>query len=146
MGTAALIAAASACILGIGEGTPNGSSAIQLPPADAGAVAQATTRLLVTQLPPAATTLYVVGTAGCSRGDTYTPALTASLRSAGFALASDARANPGARLVRYHVTEGWQGSVILRLQLDNRETTQLLSRDADGTLREAGQLTVREVQ
>lgn len=144
MGVAAIMAAASVCLFGVGGGPSDGSTAVPLATADANRMAEATTSFLAVQLPPAATTLYVVGPAGCDRRDTYTPALTTALRQAGYALAADVRLNPAAHVVKYHVTEGWQDSVILRLQLDNRETTQLFVRGPDGVLREAGPLTIKE--
>ena len=146
MALAAIFAAASMCLLGIGGGPSDGSSAVPLPAADAAQMASATTAFLASQLPPANSVVILRETAGCARGDTYSPALVATLRNAGFGLAADGQASPGASVVRYHVSQPWEDSVLLRLQLNDRETTQLFTRGRDGVLREAGPLTVRTVQ
>lgn len=138
-----LVTLLAASVLCFG-GTPDGSTAITLTGADAHQMAQSTARFLAERFPPAASTLLVVGTDGCGRRDTYTPALIATLRASGFALASERDASPEAHSVKYHVTGGWQDSVILRLEIDNRETAQVFVRARDGVLREAGPLTVKE--
>lgn len=140
MTLAALLAASALCF----GGTPDGSTAITLTGTDAHQMAQSTARFLAERFPPAASTLLVVGADRCGGRDTYTPALMASLRASGFALATDREASPEAHSVKYHVTGGWQDSVILRLEIDNRETAQVFVRARDGVLREAGPLTVKE--
>ena len=146
MSAAAIFLAASMCVLGVGGGPSDGSTAIPMPAADAARMAQATTALLAEQMPPANSVVILKDAAGCARGDTYSPALALSLRQAGFALAVDGQPTPGAHLVRYHVSAPWEDSVLLRVQLDNRETSQLFTRGLDGVLREAGPLSVRTVQ
>lgn len=146
MAAVSIMTAAAVCLFGIGGGTPGGSAAAPMPASDASRMAEATTSQLAATLPPAATTVLLVGTEGCARGDRYTPALTSALRRAGFGVVQDGHANPGARAVRYFVTQGWEDSMVLRLQVDDQETTQLFVRGLDGVLREAGPLSVRNVQ
>lgn len=146
MAIAALFAAAGLCVLGVGGGPADGSTAVPLPPADATQVASATTAFLAERLPPANSVLLLAEPAGCARGDTYSPLLVSALRKAGFGLAVDAAVTPGANVVRYHVTQPWENSVLLRLQLNDRETTQLFTRGLDGVLRPAGPLSVRTIR
>lgn len=140
---AGMMVAAGLCVFGLG-GTPNGSTAVPLHPNDAAQVARLTVEHLTERFPPAASTVLLVGPKDCGKGDTFTPALTGALRKAGFALASDRAVSRDAQEVRYHLTGGWQDSVILRLEVNNQSSAQLFSRSTDGVLREAGPRTVRQ--
>lgn len=142
MAFAALALAGGLCLFGMG-GTPGGSTSIPLAPHDAAVMAEATTAFLSERIPPAASTLMVVGREGCGK-DEYAPALDGALRKAGFAIASHQTVSPDAHVVRYHLTGGWEDSLILRLVIDGRETTQLYVRDGQGVFRPAGPLTVKE--
>ena len=142
MAIAALALAGGLCAFGLGGGSA-GSSSIPLNNPDADNMAQATTAFLAERLPPAATTLFVVPHDRCGR-DRLSAALDSELRKAGFALASHREVSREAHEVRYHLTGGWQDSIILRLSIDGRETTQLYVRDRDGEFRPAGPLTVKE--
>lgn len=142
MTLAALVMAGGLCLFGMG-GTPDGSTSIPLESQDAAVMASATTAFLSDRFPPAASTLLVAGPAQCGK-DAYASALDAALRQAGFAIASHRDVSREAHEVRYHLTEGWENALILRLEIDGRETTQLYVRDGQGVFRPAGPLTVKE--
>lgn len=144
MALAGIVAASAVCLFGMG-GTPGGSSAIPLPVHDAQSMATAAAAYLGERFPPASSTLLVVGTEGCSNNkDAFTPALDAALRRTGFGLASHKAISREAHEIRYHLTGGWENSLILRLIIDGQETTQLFVRDGQGVFRPAGPLTVKE--
>lgn len=142
MALAALVAAGGLCLFGMG-GTPGGSTAIPLEPQDAAVMASATTAFLAERFPAAASTLLVAGPERCGK-DPYAAALDAALRQVGFAIASHREVSREAHEVRYHLTGGWENSLILRLVIDGRETSQLFVRDGQGVFRQAGPLTVKE--
>lgn len=142
MTLAAFALASGLCALGLGGGSA-GSTSIPLTAPDAESMALATTAFLAERLPPAATTLMVVPHDRCGR-DELSGALDSALRKAGFALATHPEVSREAHEVRYHLTGGWQDSLILRLSIDGRETTQLYVRNQHGQFRPAGPLTVKE--
>ena len=142
MAIAALALAGGLCAFGLGGGQV-GSSSIPLKSPDAESIAAAATAFLAERLPPASTTLFVVPHDRCGR-DSLSTALDGELRRAGFALARHREVSREAHEVKYHLTGGWENSIILRLVIDGRETTQLYVRDGYGEFRPAGPLTVKE--
>ena len=111
-------------------------------PADARVLASGLAEFLAAWL-PAAAMLALDPTPSGQDGNALTPALIATLRARGFAIADDRKADkPGTHRVRYWVTPLDNGDLV-RLTVDGTEASRLFARNSDGTLQPAGPYTVR---
>lgn len=134
-------AVAGLCLFG---GTDQGGSyAAPMHENDAAQVARIVTERFHEEFPAAATEILLVPTDGCAKGDTFSPAITRELRSAGFALASSRELSPQSHVVRYQLTNDPKRGVFLRLFINDTETAQYFARRADGLLAVGGPITQR---
>lgn len=136
------LAIGAACAFGFG-GTTDGSTAYKMHGNEAAWIAQAVSEQLAEEFPPAATELLLVGPTGCVDRSDFHPVLDRNLRGLGFALASHIQTSPTAPVVRYHIIKSQPDQTIVQLEIDDRITTRLLTRDRTGALRPSGPIAVR---
>lgn len=112
-------------------------------PTDAPVLADAMAGVIGQQLPPTSTTLALQPPLQGQTDNALTPALTAALARAGFALADPAQPAPNTHSVRYRVTPLDSG-LLLRVQLDaDIEASRWYVRDRAGQLTPGSPTTVR---
>lgn len=129
---------------------PTGAGAVDLPwsgqklePSEVRAVVAAQIGIIRSHFPPAASTVVVQALEprdGTQRG--FADALEKALRAAGYAVAADPQAAPGAHPVRMAVRHFGDGFV-LELSLNGQNRLQYFQWDG-GQLRAAGPVTIRE--
>lgn len=140
----ALMIGAAAAVVGQG-GALSQSAASPMALEQARELAQFATIETQLALPPAASTVLVAPVGRFTAKSEFNSELTAALRRAGYAIASDKTASPEAHRVAYSVRPAWSGYIVV-LQVDQIETSQLFLPGSDGSLAPAGPRAKRAVQ
>jgi hypothetical protein len=109
----------------------------QLTASDTGPLAAAMARMLAERFTPGKTTFVIVP----APDGNITEALTAKLRSAGFAVAS--AGTPGAQTIRLVITAHGK-DVVVRILAGKLEASQVFARDDKGVLAAAAPVTLRD--
>jgi hypothetical protein len=114
-----------------------------LPENTAAPVAEIVTDLVAQTIAPGGKPIMLAPLPFTQPDDALTAELASALQAHGYRLVADEAGAPDHHRLRYRIT-AWQGGYVLRLDLDDAETSTLLTAGTDGRLVANAPLLVRE--
>jgi hypothetical protein len=133
------IASLSAC----GLIRPNASWVDDMPQQHAASIAEIIATLAVERIPSGSKPLRLAPAPLTQSGDTLTASLTSALEAKGYRLITEETKGKDHHSLRYLVT-AYENGYLLRVTLNDAETSTLLKLGADGQLITTAPLSVRE--